>query len=297
MQRSRRAVLALAGTLTTAGLLGRAVGRVRAAPQPEPVSFFANRRIVSLYGTPLAPGLGALGQGTPVQMVERLRTQAAGYEALEPAWITQPAFHLIYALAQADAGADGLYLAHTPDAVVEDLIALARQNGFLLFLDLQMGRSTIAREVGGVAHWLAQPEVHLALDPEFAWGHPGLVPGGGPNASIGYLSADQVNEAQTLLQGVAAESGLSSKIMIVHQFRHGMLPDKQNIRRYDGVDLVIDMDGFGPPVTKRATYAAVITDDGVDPAAIKLFYQHDQPLLSPEEVLALTPRPAVVIYQ
>lgn len=254
--------------------------------------FLADHLVISFYGTPLAPGLGVLGEQEPAQTVARLRAQADAYAALVPERTVVPALHLIYAIAQAEPGASGLYLGSTSDAIVEQYIELARANGMLLFLDIQMGRSTIEREVSGVAGFLTHPHVHLALDPEFAWG-----PDVTPVEEIGYLTADQINEAQALLQGIARENALPDKILIVHQFRHGMIRGKPQIEVYDGVELVIDMDGFGPPAAKLATYDAVVTQDGVQFPGVKLFYDYDRPLMSPEDVLALEPRPVVVIYQ
>jgi hypothetical protein len=262
------------------------------AVSPPAAPLLSNHRIVSYYGTPLAPGLGILGQGSPAEVIGWLRAQADAYAALDPERPVQPALHLIYALAQAAPGADGLYLGRLSDAIVEEYIALARENGLMLFLDIQMGRSTIAYEVGNVARFLAEPNVHLALDPEFAWG-----PGVTPVEDIGHLTATQVNEAQAMLQDIAHEYGLPGKILIVHQFRYSMLPDKAAIEPYEGVELVIDMDGFGSPAAKLATYDAVITRDAVQYPGAKLFYEHDVPLMSPADVLALQPRPVVVIYQ
>ncbi|MGD9892611.1 MAG: hypothetical protein AB7R89_16985 [Dehalococcoidia bacterium] len=263
----------------------------QAASQPA-APFLSNHRIVSFYGTPLAPGLGILGQASPVEVIGWLRMQADAYAALDPERPVQPALHLIYAMAQRESGADGLHLGRLSDALVEEYIALARENDLLLFLDLQMGRSTIADEVGTITRFLTEPHVHLALDPEFAWG-----PGVTPVEDIGHLTAAQVNEAQAMLQGIAQENGLPGKILIVHQFRASMLPDKAAIASYEGVELVIDMDGFGPPAAKLATYDAVITRDAVQYPGVKLFYEHDVPLMMPDDVLALPPRPVVVIYQ
>jgi hypothetical protein len=265
-----------------------------ATAQPEPARpFLADHRIVSLYGNPLAPGLGALGQQPPEQTVARARAQADAYAPLSPDRTVQPALHLIYAIAQAAPGADGLYLSRMSDELVQQYIDLTRDNGLLLFLDIQMGRSTIEREVSGVAGFLANPHVHLALDPEFAWG-----PGVTPVEDIGFLTAAQIDQAQMMLAQVAIDAGLPDKILIVHQFRTGMIRDKAAISTVEKVELVIDMDGFGPPASKLATYDAVITNaENVHYAGVKLFYEHDQPLLSPEDVMALEPQPVVVIYQ
>ena len=288
--------LILIALLASVWLPGRAaaqpVGSESAAASQPARPFLADHRIVSFYGTPLAPGLGVLGEQGPQQTVERLRAQADAYAALSPERTVVPALHLIYAIAQSEPGASGLYLNRTSDAIVEEYIQLARDNGLLLFLDIQMGRSTIEREVSNVAGFLAQPHVHLALDPEFAWG-----PGVTPVEEIGYLSAAQIDQAQAMLGEIAAEHDLPSKILVVHQFRFGMIRDKASISAVARVELVIDMDGFGPPATKLATYDAVITGDNVRFPGIKLFYDHDRPLLSPEDVLALEPQPVVVIYQ
>ena len=151
---------------------------------------------------------------------------------------------------------------------------------------------SVIRGVADANALLAEGARHLALDPEFAWG-----PGVTPVEDIGHLTAAQVNETQAMLQGIAHENGLPGKILIVHQFRYSMLPDKSAIGAYDGVELVIDMDGFGPPAAKLATYDAVITRDAVQYPGAKLFYEHDVPLMSPADVLSLQPRPVVVIYQ
>lgn len=304
MRWTRRATLKLATAMAGAAALGgrmvmRPVGtaaREPAAMQPA-APYLAGHRIVSFYGTPLASGLGALGEGTTGSMLARLRAQAAAYAELDPALPVTPALHLIYTVAQSGPTAAGDYLSHAPDEMVDDLVAVARENGMLLFLDNQMGTSTIALEMALMARWLAEPHVHLALDPEYAWGHPSLVPGGGTDGDIGYLTAAQVNEAQATLQAIARENGLPSKILIVHQFRHGMLPDKAAIGAYDGVELSILMDGFGPPATKLATYDAVITQDGVLYPGFKLFYEYDVPLMTPAQVVALEPAPVVVMYQ
>ena len=155
-----------------------------------------------------------------------------------------------------------------------------------------MGRSTIEREIVNVAAYLAHPHVHLAPDPEFAWG-----PGVTPVEDIGYLTAAQIDQAQAMLEQIAVENDLHSKILIVHQFPTGMIRNKQSIGAYERVELVIDMDGFGSPAAKLATYDAVITADNVRYPGVKLFYDHDRPLLSPAEVLALDPQPVVIIYQ
>ena len=65
----------------------------------------------------------------------------------------------------------------------------------------------------------------------------------------------------------------------------------------NGVDLIIDMDGWGSPRLKEETYTVVITEEPIEYNGIKLFYQLDDPIMTAEEVLALDPSPDLIIYQ
>lgn len=266
-------------------------------PEPQPVSepYLARHRIVAYYGNPLAKGLGILGAYPPAEMIRRLRAQADVYAALSPDREVVPALHLIYAVAQANPGEDGLYLYRMDDELVRSWIALARDNGMLVFLDIQLGRSTVEREVSLVLPYLREPNVHLALDPEFAWSANEL-----PLRDIGHLDAAQINRAQQMISDFAVEQALPNKVLVVHQFLRSMITRKDQITGYDRVELVIDMDGFGPPSTKLGSWNDVIRADNVQYAGIKLFYQQDAAaggLMTEADVMALEPVPVVIIYQ
>jgi hypothetical protein len=91
--------------------------------------------------------------------------------------------------------------------------------------------------------------------------------------------------------------GLPPKILIVHQFHYVMIENKGNVAPYPGVQLVIDMDGHGPPDMKRETYAVMNTQHPIEFNGVKLFYEFDVPILEPQEILALDPIPDLIIYQ
>lgn len=268
------------------------LGLTSLPPLAPPRPFLADHRVVSFYGNPLAEALGVLGEQSPQQTITRVRAQAAEYERLSRERTVVPALHLIYAVAQSYPGEDEAYLLRMDDALVEQYVRLTRDNGMLLFLDIQMGRSTVEEELARIAKFLTNEHVHVALDPEFAWGKDGM-----PGVDIGSMDAAQVNQAQRMLQRLAMEELLPTKILVVHQFLPGMLKNKAALKNYDRVELVIDADGFGPRDIKRGAWARVIVDDGVQLAAIKLFYRQDPDLMSPADVLGLQPRPAIIIYQ
>lgn len=263
-------------------------------PEPAPRSYLDEAQIVSYYGHPASPALGVLGEGDTETMLARLRRQAAAYQALNPEKKVIPALHLIYEVAQANPGPDGLYLYRTDDDTVQRYINLAQQNGLLLFLDLQIGRSSLDQELDYVMPYLALPFVHLAIDPEFA-----MPPGERPGEDIGSLDALDIDAALTRINAMVERLHLPyNKIVIVHQFQDSMLRNKDLLDWWQPrVDLVLDMDGYGDQSGKLGKYASLINLPAVRHTAIKLFYRYDTNLLSEQQVEDLQPRPDIIIYQ
>ena len=262
-------------------------------PRPKPL--LDRHRVVSYYGNPLVAQMGILGEYEPEEVIRRLRAQADVYQRLSADRTVLPALHMIYAVAQERPGSRGDYLLRMDDALVERWVALARDHGLLLFLDIQFGRSTIDKEFPHVAPFLRQPHVHLALDPEFAWG-----PDEYPLVDIGQIDGAVVNRAQELLERLVIEHRLPNKVLVVHQFRPDMLTNKAAIRPSEWVETVIDADGFGARHLKLDQWNRVIREDSVQRAGIKLFYAQDARsggLMTEAEVMALVPAPLLIIYQ
>ena len=80
-----------------------------------------------------------------------------------------------------------------------------------------------------------------------------------------------------------------------------MVPDAESIRPTPHVQVVMDMDGWGPPWLKFDSYHDYIVNHPVEFTGFKLFYHNDtksgEPLLTPFEVLRLLPRPLYIQYQ
>jgi hypothetical protein len=278
---------------------GSGSGSARRQPTPEPTppppkSVFETQQIVTYYGNPYSATMGILGEFEDKQvLLQRLRDQAAKYQALNPDKTVIPALHLIYGVAQANPGPDGTYLIHMPDEMVEEYIELTRANNMLFFIDLQNGKSNPVEEVRRILPWLANEHVHLAMDPEFT-----LQPHENTRDDIGSLDGAVINQVQDLLQQVALENRIGNKIMVVHQFRPDMITNKPMIATdRDRVDVVINMDGWGPPPGKLSKYEIHIKNEPVEYAGVKLFYRWDEPLLTEAEIQALIPRPNYIQYQ
>jgi hypothetical protein len=270
----------------------RIVARRALSQTPLPGSLFPGCLVVSYYGNPLSKRMGILGEVNPDSMLARLKRQAAAYQRADSTVHVLPALELIATVAQGSPGRDGKYRLRMPDALVDKVAGWAEREGYLLILDIQVGHSDVTSELKPLIPWLRKPNVHLALDPEFA-----MKNGKKPGTVIGTLDAAQVNVAVDTLARLVSEYQLPPKMLIVHRFTRPMLTNRAQIRLDPRVQLVIDMDGFGAPHLKRSSYQHYVEDEAVQFTGFKLFYKNDKPILTPEQVLGLTPRPVFVMYQ
>ncbi|MGB3329191.1 MAG: hypothetical protein WBA46_09575 [Thermomicrobiales bacterium] len=249
-------------------------------------------RIITFYGFPGNDKMGILGEYDKETALAKLKEQAAAYEAADPSTPVLIGFELIASVGQKEPMADGSYLLDASSELLDEYANFCEQNGILLFLDVQIGRRTVETDTHGLERWLAKPFVHLAIDPEFAM-REGQIPG----EHIGQVDASDVTATQNWLVQLSQKYNIPPKVLIVHQFHDGMIENKDKIAPVQGVQLVIDADGWGPPDQKKSTYAFVNSAQQIEYDGIKLFYKQDDPIMSPEETVQLDPIPLLVIYQ
>ena len=248
-----------------------------------------DRRVVAFYGAPQDAELGALGIGTPDAAARRLEQQARAYD--RPRRPVLPAMELIAVIANADAGEDGMYRSRQTGAVIDRYLRAARRHDMLLLLDIQPGRSDFFTETTRLERWLREPDVGLALDPE--WRVTGdEVPG----EVIGHVSAREVNATSAWLAQLVARHDLPEKLFIVHQFTDDMVDDTR-LQRRDGLAMVLNADGFGTAPVKVSKYKAFTRAAASFDQGFKLFYEEDVGLMTPAAVLGLRPTPDVVVYE
>jgi hypothetical protein len=260
-------------------------------PIADTSSVLSQSLLVTWYGNPWSKRMGILGRLEDDALVEGLKKQAAAYAAVTDKHVI-PAYELVTIIGQPQPGRDGRYRRRESYAVIDRMLRAARAAGFKLILDVQTGHSTVLAELSYLAPYLRQPDVYLALDPEFSMGD-----GGVPGQRIGTMSADEVNDAIDILEYVQERYRLPRKVLMVHQFTMAMLPDKEKIWSSSALDIVLVADGFGGPALKRHTYSMVLRQHALAFSGFKLFYIQDTDLLQPSQVLALTPSPSVIIYQ
>jgi hypothetical protein len=215
----------------------------------------------------------------------------------DPSTPVQPALHLIAVVAQGDSGKDGKYRMRHSAALIERTYGWAKEKGALLFLDVQVGKSTIQDELPKLDEYLSRPDVHFGMDPEFS-----MKDGTKPGKKIGTYDASDVNWVIDHLAKLVTEKHLPPKVLVVHRFTQRMLTNADKIKLDPRVQVVIHMDGWGPQTLKRDSYAAYVYAEPVQFAGFKLFYRNDlrkpgSMMLTPAQILGLTPRPLYIQYQ
>jgi hypothetical protein len=263
-------------------------------PEPLPGSILPGKRIVAFYGNPLSKGMGILGATPPDDMLHKLDAETAAWNRIDPEHPVQPALHLIVLVANAHPGPNGKYRTRHDSAMVERVYGWARSRGALLFLDLQVGRSTLQAELPWIEKFLVRPDVHLGIDPEFS-----MKNGGVPGQRVGTYDAADVNYAARFLADLVEKHGLPPKILVVHRFTPGGVTNTRQIKLDPRVQIVMHMDGFGAPWVKRDTYWRDIKREPVQFTGWKQFTRkrNDNPPTPRGDILKLWPVPLYIQIQ
>jgi hypothetical protein len=261
-------------------------------PAPLRGALLPGNRIVAFYGNPKSTRMGILGQLPPAEMLSKLERTATEWAEADTARGVMPALHLIATVAQGKPGPGGKYRLRHSDQTIEQVLGWAEERGWIVFLDVQIGHSTVPDELPHLVKYLERPYVHLALDPEFA-----MKRGGVPGRRIGTLDAADVNYAVGFLADIVGRKQLPPKVLVVHRFTQRMLTNHAQIRLDPRVEVVVDMDGFGAPNFKEDAYKYFIVPEPVQYTGFKLFFKNDKPMMTPEQVLELWPQPVYIQYQ
>lgn len=287
--------ISLVGLVITAAFLFVSIAYARetnvSGDDPTYRSVLENSFLVTWYGNPHTGAMGVLGQFSGDDLANRLQKQADAYDNLTEKRVV-PAYQLIAVVAQDTPGTDDKWRRRETPDVIDSMLQQARSHGFKLILDVQVGQSTVQDELAYLQPWLAQPDVYLALDPEFD-----MWTGQTPGIEFGHMNSYEVNYAIHYLDDIIRQDNLPPKVLIVHQFTLRMLPDKENIDRSPLLDIVLDIDGFGSQAIKLDTYKTVMGQGQLEFAGVKLFYDQDPGMFTPRDVVQLDPHPSVVIYQ
>ncbi|PRZ26294.1 hypothetical protein [Flavobacterium granuli] len=266
-------------------------------PYPLDGAILPYHRIIAFYGNLYSKRMGILGEIPRAEMIQKLQGEVAKWQAADSTMKAIPALHYIAVTAQGAPGKDNMHRMRMPFKQIDTILDWAKPIDALVFLDIQVGHSSLKTEVSELEKYLKLPHVHLGIDPEFS-----LKNGEVPGTKIGSFTADDVNDAIDILAKIVRENKLAPKVLVVHRFTQGMLTNYKKIKTVPEVQLVIDMDGFGSKILKRSTYLSYIYREPVQFTGFKLFYKNDTKnnpngMYTPEELLKFTPKPVYIQYQ
>ncbi len=252
-------------------------------------AIFPDHRVVAHYGNAESTAMGILGQTPPGEAAALVETAAEAFA--EPGRPVLPAFELIVSVAQPVPGPNGNYSLPTPDALVLEWLAAARAADMLLILDIQPGSSEFLPEVQRFEQFLREPDVGLALDPE--WRMPD---GQAPGEAIGTVDAAEINEVSAWLADIVETEDLPEKLFVLHLFTETMITNREAVEDRPGLATVFHVDGFGGRQIKLEKYEAL---KGPYATGFKLFLDPnlDTDLFEPADVLALDDPPDLISYQ
>jgi hypothetical protein len=303
----RRRRLVAAGAAGLVGLLLVAAGLLafgddrndgpEASSTPRPASLprggrtiLPDHRVVAYYGAPQDDELGILGIGPPRRAARRLERQAKPYAGRGRPVL--PAFELIAAIVTSEPGDGGDHSIRQDATTIRRYLRVARAHRMLLLLDIQPGYAPFLQEAKALERWLKEPDVGLALDPEWSLQPPVL-----PAQEIGSTDAATVNEVSRYLADIVRRHDLPQKLLVVHRFTGDMIRDEHDLERDPGVALVVNVDGFGDRPNKISKYREFTRDLRRRYNGFKLFYHEDLNLMSPKQVLRLRPEPDLIVYE
>lgn len=265
-------------------------------PRPLKGAILPQKRIVAYYGNLLSKRMGILGELPPEQMLTKLDDEVARWNAADSLTPVQPALHAIVVTAQGNPSAGGKYRLRMTNKMIDDVLEIAKKRNAIVFLDIQVGQSTLKDEIPALAPYLQLSHVHLGIDAEFS-----MKDGSVPGRRIGTYDAEDINYATEYLAQLVKEHNLPPKLLIVHRFTQGMITNTKNIKLRPEVQVVMHMDGWGRPQLKTDTYRRYIQKEPVQFTGFKLFYKNDlkngSRLMTPEEILTLEPKPLYIQYQ
>ncbi|HEX2536335.1 MAG TPA: hypothetical protein VHK69_21485 [Chitinophagaceae bacterium] len=265
---------------------------------PLPGAILPFKRIVAYYGNLYSKQMGALGEFPKDDMLRRLQGEVDKWTKADSLMPAIPALHYIAITAQLTPGKGGKYRLRMPFSQIDTVISWAKEINALVFIDIQVGLSTLQQELPEFEKYLSMPNVHFGIDPEFS-----MKGGDRPGTRVGTFDAADINYTTEYLAGLVRKHNLPPKILIVHRFTQKMVTGYKDIKLRPEVQVVMDMDGWGEPARKINTYRQFIYPEPVQFTGFKIFYKNDtkrvnQPKeMQPEQLLGLKPVPVYIQYQ
>lgn len=265
-------------------------------PYPLPGAVLPFKRVVAYYGNLYSKKMGALGEYPKEEMFKRLLAEVDNWNKADSLTPAIPALHYIAVTAQGAPGKDGMYRARMPFSQIDTIISWSNEIDALVFLDIQVGHSNVKEETEKFVEYFKNPKVHFGIDPEFS-----MKGGERPGSVIGSFNANDINSVIDVLASVVKENNLPPKMLVIHRFTQNMVQNYKDIKLVPEVQVIIDMDGWGPKDLKAGTWRHFIYPEPIQFTGFKIFYKNDLkkggPLYTAEELMQYKPLPLYIQYQ
>ncbi len=243
-----------------------------------------NEFIVAYYGRPHVKTMGVLGQHSVDELAQLIQDRVKEYEQAAPNYKGIPAFNVIFDMATSEPGRDGDYISSLSESQIMPYINKAQEGDFMVFIDLQLGKLSPLQAVKPVLKYLKYKNVHLAIDPEFEVLGLDVRPG----KVIGHIDGNDINQVQTAILDYLKDNNIEeNKLLMIHNFTSKMVRNKQRVRLHDDLQLIMNLDGHGPPHLKVDIYNGLYNKNvsGKVIGGFKLFFNEDHPMMTVKEVL------------
>jgi hypothetical protein len=259
-------------------------------------AIFPFKRVIAFYGNLYSKQMGILGELPRAEMLAKLKQEVAAWQKADTVLEVVPALHYIGVTAQQAPGKGNKYRLRMPFHQIDSILSMAKEINALVFIDIQVGHSTLQQEIPELEKYLKMPNVHLGIDPEFS-----MKSGHAPGKIVGSFDAADINYTMDYMTKLVKENNLPPKILVVHRFTQNGVTNYKQIKTRPEVQFVMDMDGWGHPHLKFDTYKAYVHKEPVEYTGFKVFYKNDMKkngrLLTPKELLTLKPQPVYIQYQ
>jgi hypothetical protein len=254
---------------------------------------FPEYRLFGYAGSPGSAAFGRLGVGDLDKRVRELEKRGAAYAGGRK---VMPVLELVTVIADPFPGKDGSYSRRVGAATIRRYLAAARRHKALLLLNVQPGRARFIDVAKQLEPWLRQPDVGLAVDPEWAVKR-GQVPG----SVYGSTTGRELDAVARYLDELVRRYDLPQKVMVFHQVAASVVRHQSAVHQRDGVVVIKSVDGIGSRAAKTTTWRTLVKalPDSIHPG-FKLFFDEDTrhgSLMTPAQVLALKPRPEYVLFE
>jgi hypothetical protein len=262
------------------------------AKQTEDSSLLLNNDIVAYYGHPNSTVMGILGRLSKEEAERQLTEYAAQFKEVNGGRNVLTAFYIIFGTVwpEGEIGIIG-------ETRLMEYINYALEHNMLVFLDHQIGKYTPLQAMRRLLPWLRYPNVHLALDPEWRTTK--------PMQEIGFVRGEEINQVQKVMEDYMIENKIAGeRLLVIHQFKPVMIEGRGSIKaNFERVRLVHCADGWGTASQKLGSYNQNALATNMPIKGFKVFLPSattnnvDRPVFTPRQVMSLTPRPYLIMYQ